>query len=172
MIGWSPRLRADIVFNNLLLTGLKLNQIEVHSDGTPWRPIIHVQDIALAIQKCIESNAEQIQAKAFNLGVINGNYTVRELAETAQRCLGGIPIHYNTESLTDPRSYRVSFERALIDLNFTAQIELEAGGNEIIWHAKELMARGVDLLDNKTNRLQQVKHLVRNGLVDDSLRFR
>jgi nucleoside-diphosphate-sugar epimerase len=172
VFGWSPRLRADIVFNNLLLTGLKLNQIEVHSDGTPWRPVIHVQDVALAIQKCIESNTERIQARAFNLGVINGNYTVQGLAETAQKCLGGIPILYNTENLTDPRSYRVSFERALVDLNFTAHIDLEAGGNEIIRHARELIAKGIDLLDHKTNRLQQVKYLVRSGLVDDSLRFR
>lgn len=172
VFGWSPRLRADIVFNNLLLTGLKQNQIEVHSDGTPWRPIIHVQDIAVAIQKCIESNIEQVEARAFNLGITNGNYTVRELAEAAQKCLGGIPILYNTENLIDPRSYRVSFERALRDLDFTAQIDLASGGNEIIRHAKELIAGGVDLLDHKTNRLQQVKYLVENGLVDDSLRFR
>jgi len=172
VFGWSPRLRADIVFNNLLLTGLKQKQIEVHSDGTPWRPIIHVQDIALAIQKCIESNNELIEARAFNLGVVNGNYTVRELAETAQKCLGGIPILYNTENISDPRSYRVSFERALRDLGFTAQIDLETGGNEIIRHAMELSTTGIDLLDRKTNRLQQVKYLVQNGLVDDSLRFR
>lgn len=172
VFGWSARIRADIVFNNLLLTGLKHKQIEVHSDGTPWRPIIHVQDIALAIQKCIESNTQLIESRAFNLGVIKGNYTVRELAETAQKCLGGIPILYSTENLTDPRSYRVSFERALRDLGFTAQIGLETGGNEIVKHATELITTGVDLLDRKTNRLQQVKYLVENGLVDDSLRFR
>ena len=172
VFGWSSRLRSDIVFNNLLITGLKHKEIQVHSDGTPWRPIIHVQDIAFAIQKCIESNSEMIEAKAFNLGVINGNYTVRDLAETAQKCLGGTPILYNTENLSDPRSYRVSFERALRELGFAAQIDLETGGNEIIWHARELIARGVDLLDHKTNRLQQVKYLVESGLVDDSLRFR
>lgn len=171
VFGWSPRLRADIVFNNLLLNGLEQKQIQVHSDGTPWRPIIHVQDVALAIQKCIESDTELIEARAFNLGVINGNYTVRQLAETAQKCLGGVPIVYNTENLTDPRSYRVSFERALRALGFTAQIDLESGGDEIIKHAKELIARGVDLLDRKTNRLQQLKYLVESGLVDDSLRF-
>jgi nucleoside-diphosphate-sugar epimerase len=172
VFGWSPRLRADIVFNNLLLNGLTQKQIEVHSDGTPWRPIIHVQDIALAIQKCIESKTELIEARAFNLGVINGNYTVRELAETAQKCLGGVPILYNTENLIDPRSYRVSFERALRDLGFTAQIDLESGGNEMIRRARELIESGVDVLDRKTNRLQQIKYLVKNGLVDDSLRFR
>lgn len=171
VFGWSPRLRSDIVFNNLLITGLKHKQIQVHSDGTPWRPIIHVQDIALAIQKCIESNAQKIEAKAFNLGVVNGNYTVRDLAETAQKCLGGTPILYNTENLSDPRSYRVSFERAVRELGFAAQIDLETGGNEIIWHARELIARGVELLDNKTNRLQQIKYLVENGLVNESLRF-
>jgi nucleoside-diphosphate-sugar epimerase len=172
VFGWSPRLRSDIVFNNLLLTGLKYKQIQVHSDGTPWRPIIHVQDVAVAIQKCIESSAEGVEAKAFNLGVINGNYTVRDLAETAQKCLNGVPILYNTENLTDPRSYRVSFERAFRELGFAAQINLESGGNEVVSHARELMSSGVDLLDHKSNRLQQVKYLLENGLVNDSLRFR
>jgi nucleoside-diphosphate-sugar epimerase len=172
VFGWSPRFRSDIVFNNLILNGLLKHQIEVHSDGTPWRPIIHINDVCIAIQKCIESSFETINSKAFNLGVRNGNYTVRELAEAAQTCLGGIPILYNTENLTDPRSYKVSFARAYRELDFDAKIDLITGGNEIAKEARFLLDSGSDLLNRNTNRLQQVKYLLENGSLDDTLRFR
>jgi nucleoside-diphosphate-sugar epimerase len=172
VFGWSPRFRSDIVFNNLILNGLLREQIEVHSDGTPWRPVIHVQDVCIAIQKCIESSVEVVNSKAFNLGVRNGNYTVRELAEAAQACIGGVPIVYNTENLTDPRSYKVSFTRAYRELDFDAKITLSLGGNEIAKEARFLIDSGTDLLNRNTNRLQQVKYLLENGSLDDTLRFR
>ena len=172
VFGWSPRLRSDIVFNNLILNGLLKQQIEVHSDGTPWRPIIHIQDVCIAIQKCVEASVEIIQSKAFNLGVRNGNYTVKELAEAAQTCLSGIPILYNTENLSDPRSYKVSFARAFQELDFDARIDLISGGNEIVKEARFLRDFGTDLLDRNTNRLQQVKYLLETGTLDDTLRFR
>jgi nucleoside-diphosphate-sugar epimerase len=172
VFGWSPRFRSDIVFNNLILNGLLKQRIEVHSDGTPWRPIIHVQDVCIAIQKCLELSVESISSKAFNLGVQNGNYTVKELAEAAQSCLNGLPILYNTENLTDPRSYKVSFNRAFRELDFDAKIDLISGGNEIAKEARILLDAGVNLLSRKTNRLQQVKYLLENGSLDDTLRFR
>ena len=172
VFGWSPRFRSDIVFNNLILNGLLKQQIEVHSDGTPWRPVIHVQDVCIAIQKCVESSVEVVNSKAFNLGVQNGNYTVRELAEAAQACIGGFPILYNTENLTDPRSYKVSFTRAYRELDFDAKITLSSGGNEIAKEARFLIDSGTDLLNRNTNRLQQVKYLLENGFLDDTLRFR
>jgi nucleoside-diphosphate-sugar epimerase len=172
VFGWSPRLRSDIVFNNLILNGLVKQHIEVHSDGSPWRPIIHVQDVCVAIQKCVESNVENVESRAFNLGVMNGNYTVKELAEAAQVCLDGIPITFNTENLTDPRSYKVSFERAHSQLDFAARIGLLDGGHEIAREARKLLEVGTNLLDRKTNRLNQVKYLLENGSLDDTLRFR
>ena len=172
VFGWSSRFRSDIVFNNLILNGLLKQRIEVHSDGTPWRPIIHVQDVCIAIQKCLELSVESISSKAFNLGVQNGNYTVKELAEAAQSCLNGLPILYNTENLTDPRSYKVSFNRAFRELDFDAKIDLISGGNEIAKEARILIDAGVNLLSRKTNRLQQVKYLLENGSLDDTLRFR
>jgi len=172
VFGWGARLRSDIVFNNLLLTGLEKNRIDVHSDGTPWRPVVHIHDIALAIENCINSISEKIKCKAFNVGVMNGNYTVRELAEAAQICLDGLPIAFKTENIVDPRSYKVSFNRALKELGFQAQITLVEGGAEIVREAKMLLAKNLELLDRKTNRLLQIKYLNEKGLVDDSLRFR
>jgi nucleoside-diphosphate-sugar epimerase len=172
VFGWSPRLRTDIVFNNLLLTGLKQQRIDVHSDGTPWRPIVHVLDLARAIEVCIKSDNKRISARSFNVGVLNGNFTVKQLAEAAQECLDGIPIAFKTENIVDPRSYKVSFERAQRELGFTAKVGLNTGGAEIVLESKKLIGQGIDLMDRKTNRLLQIKYLLENGLIDGSLRFR
>jgi nucleoside-diphosphate-sugar epimerase len=172
VFGWSPRLRSDIVFNNLLLSGLKHQKIEVHSDGTPWRPIIHVMDLARAIEACIKSDSQIIAGRSFNIGVLNGNFTVKQLAEAARECLGGIEIAYNTENIIDSRSYRVSFNRAKNELGFKAMVGLSKGGSEIVFEARKLMAGESDLMDRKTNRLLQVKYLLTNGLLDSELRFK
>ena len=128
VFGWSPRLRSDIVFNNLLLTGLKHQRIDVHSDGTPWRPIVHVLDLAKAIGVCIKIENKVISGRSFNVGVLNGNFTIKQLAEAAQECLDGIPIAFKTENIADPRSYKVSFERAQKELGFSAKVDLNTGG--------------------------------------------
>jgi nucleoside-diphosphate-sugar epimerase len=172
VFGWSPRLRSDIVFNNLLLTGLKQQRIDVHSDGTPWRPIVHVLDLARAIEVCIKSDSERISGRSFNIGVLNGNFTVKQIAKAAQECLDGIPIAFKTENIVDPRSYKVSFERARKELGFTAKVGLLAGGTEIVLESKKLIWQGIDLMDRKTNRLLQMKFLLENGLIDGSLRFK
>ena len=172
VFGWSPRLRSDIVFNNLLLTGLKQQRIDVHSDGTPWRPIVHVLDLARAIEVCIKSDSERISGRSFNIGVLNGNFTVKQLAEAARECLNRIPIAFKTENIIDPRSYKVSFERAQRELGFTAKVGLNTGGAEIVLESKKLIGQGIDLMDRKTNRLLQMKFLLENGLIDGSLRFK
>jgi len=171
VFGWSPRLRSDIVFNNLLLSGLMNNRIEVHSDGTPWRPIVHVMDLAKAIETCIKSDNRKISGRSFNIGVLNGNYTVRQIAESAQKCLGGIEIAFKTEKIVDPRSYKVSFERAKNELGYEAGVDLNTGGSEIILESKKLIENGVELMGRKTNRLLQIKYLLENGLIGADLRF-
>jgi hypothetical protein len=106
------------------------------------------------------------------VGVLNGNFTVKQLAEAAQECLNGIPIAFKTENIVDPRSYKVSFERAHTELGFTAKVGLNTGGTEIVLESKKLIGQGIDLMDRKTNRLLQLKYLLENGLIDGSLRFR
>jgi nucleoside-diphosphate-sugar epimerase len=172
VFGWGVRLRSDIVFNNLLLNGLMHKRIDVHSDGTPWRPIIHVQDLSKAIEICLEITPEVISGNSFNIGVMNGNYTVRQLAEAAQAALNGIPITFKTESIVDPRSYKVSFSKANKVLNFQANTDLKTGGSELISQSRKLLEHGVDLLDRKTNRLAQMKFLIKEGLLDETLRFK
>ena len=172
VFGWGVRLRSDIVFNNLLLNGLKHKKIDVHSDGTPWRPIVHVQDLSEAFEICLKISPEIISGNSFNIGVLNGNFTVRQLAEAAQAALNGIPITFNTENIVDPRSYKVSFSKAKKVLNFQANTDLKTGGSELISQSRKLLEQGVDLLDRKTNRLAQMKFLIKEGLLDETLRFK
>jgi len=172
VFGWGARLRSDIVFNNLLLNGLIHKRIDVHSDGTPWRPIVHVQDLSEAIEICLKISPEVISGNSFNIGVLNGNFTVRQLAEAAQAALNDIPITFNTENIVDPRSYKVSFSKAKKVLNFQANTDLKMGGSELIAQSRKLLEQGVDLLDRKTNRLAQIKFLIKEGLLDETLRFK
>ena len=171
VFGWGPRLRSDIVFNNLLLSGLKHKKINVHSDGTPWRPVVHISDLVRAIEICIKITPEKISGKAFNIGLLGGNFTVKQIAEAAKDCIGGIQISYNTENILDSRSYQVSFKKAQDELNFKANTNLKSGGTELVTESKKLMGNGIDLMDRKTNRLLQINHLLSNGYIDESLRF-
>ena len=81
VFGASPRLRCDIVFNNMVACAYTTGKIEVKSDGTPWRPIVHVKDVCSAFIAGIEAPAKTLARRAFNVGVVNGNYTVRDIAE-------------------------------------------------------------------------------------------
>lgn len=172
VFGWSPRLRSDIVFNNLLLNGLKFNKIEVHSDGTPWRPIVHISDLCRFILIVLNAPAEKIAGQAFNVGVLGGNYTVKEIALTAQECLRNKPeIIYNTENITDARSYKVSFWKAKRDLNFEAQTTMQTGGNEIVLQINNLKGITIDELFEKTNRLNNLKKSMAQGKLDRKLRY-
>lgn len=171
VFGWSPRLRSDIVFNNLLISGLTKGRIEVHSDGTPWRPIVHVSDLAEAIRLSLIADKSVISANSFNIGKIDGNYTVKEIASAAKECIGDIEIVFNTENIADPRSYKVSFARAFNVLGFEAKRELVESGNEMLGIFKQYHLTENDLMGRLTNRLAQVSYLRQEGKVDENLRF-
>jgi nucleoside-diphosphate-sugar epimerase len=113
-----------------------------------------------------------ISGESFNIGVTNGNFTVKQLATVAQSALNGIPIKFNTENISDPRSYKVSFSKAEKLLNFQAKTLLESGGSELISQSRTLIEQGLDLLGRKTNRLAQMKFLINEGSLDETLRFR
>ena len=172
VFGWSPRLRSDIVFNNLLLSGITRGKIEVHSDGSPWRPIVHVTDLSESIRLALLAPTKNISGKSFNIGKIGGNYTVKEIAHAASTCLGDIDTVFNTENITDARSYKVSFQKALEVLKFEAGRELVESGNEMLMVIKTLNLEKIDLMGRKTNRLAQVAHLRKGGQLDESLRFK
>ena len=171
VFGWSPRLRSDIVFNNLLLSGFTKGIIEVHSDGSPWRPIVHVTDLCEAIRLSLVAEAEVVSGEAFNIGKIGGNYTVREIAEAAASCLGNVDVVFNTENIKDSRTYKVSFEKAKQILRFEAKRELVESGLEMIEKFNFLDIDKTELMGRLTNRLAEISQLKKGKKLDDELRF-
>ncbi len=171
VFGWSPRLRSDIVFNNLLMSGFTKQKIEVHSDGSPWRPIVHVTDLSEAIRLSLVVDRVKVSGESFNIGKIGGNYTVRQIAEAASQCLKGVDTVFNTERIVDPRSYKVSFQKAFEVLGFEAKRELVESGEEMIKNFKKLGIENNLIMGRLTNRLAQIAYLRNEGELDASLRF-
>lgn len=109
--GLSPRLRADIVLNNLVGHAVLTGTVRVLSDGTPWRPLVHARDIAAAFAAVLAADRSSIHAEAFNVGHDANNLTVAQIAEIAAAAVPGAQIEITGEHGSDPRSYRVSFDK-------------------------------------------------------------
>ena len=110
VFGVSPRLRCDIVYNSLIASAFTTGKIEILSDGSPWRPVIHIKDLCNALISGLEAPKKLVSGQSFNVGIENGNYTVRELAEAAQRVVPGSKLVFLNQH-SDPRTYRVSFKK-------------------------------------------------------------
>ena len=109
--GFSPRLRADIVLNNLVGHAHLTGQVKVLSDGTPWRPLVHARDIAAAFACALVAPKESVHNKAFNVGTELNNLTVAEIAGEVIEAVPGSKLVITGEAGADPRSYRVDFAR-------------------------------------------------------------
>src|SRR5262249_15026385 len=108
--GFSPMLRIDLVVNNLLGSALAYNQIRIQSDGTPWRPLIHCEDIARAFLAFAEAPKTAIHNKAVNVGANDQNFQVRDVGDQVKRLIPEAAITYTGEVGNDPRNYRVNFD--------------------------------------------------------------
>jgi nucleoside-diphosphate-sugar epimerase len=172
VFGASPRLRCDIVFNNLVACAYTTGKIEIMSDGTPWRPIVHIKDVCSAFISGIEAPSKIVSGRAFNVGIYNGNYTVKDIAEAAQRAVPGCDLIFTGEH-TDPRTYRVSFKRILLELKDYYQPEwsLDKGGKELVDFFNRIRFTEEQFRGRETIRLQQLTYLKETKRLDDSFRF-
>jgi nucleoside-diphosphate-sugar epimerase len=134
VFGVSPRLRCDIVYNNLLACAYTTGKIEILSDGTPWRPVVHVRDVSNAMISGLEAPVELVDRESFNVGIPDGNFTVRDLAEAASEAIPGCNVIYTGEHGGDSRTYRVSFEKILTVLKdyYKPEWNLKNGGIELV----------------------------------------
>src|SRR5712692_1644416 len=105
--GVSPRLRFDLVLNNLVAWAFTTGRVHVKSDGSPWRPIVHVEDISRAFLAVLSAPRETIHSQALNVGQSEENYRIRELAEIVREVVPGSRIDYAEDGGPDPRCYRV-----------------------------------------------------------------
>lgn len=173
VFGGSPRLRCDIVFNNLLANAYTKKKIIIKSDGTPWRPILHVRDACNSIIACIEAPEEIINKKAYNVGIDNGNYTVNELAAAVKRIIPDSEIIYTNEHGNDSRTYKVSFKRILSELKdyYIPKYDLDLGGLELLEYFKKVNFTKNDLEGEKTIRLNKLKKLRKENIINTNFYF-
>ena len=172
VFGASPRLRCDIVFNNLVASAYTTGKIEIMSDGTPWRPVVHVKDVCKAFIAGLEAPSSKVSAKSFNVGILNGNFTVRDLAEAANRSVPNSKLVFTGEH-QDSRTYKVSFDRILTDLNeyYNPDWDLDRGGKELVDFFDNINFTEEQFRSRQTIRLKQLMYLSNKGIIDNSLRF-
>jgi nucleoside-diphosphate-sugar epimerase len=167
--GFSPRLRADIVLNNLVGRAVLTGKVTVLSDGTPWRPLVHAEDIAGAVVAALAAPADTVRAKAFNVGTEKNNRTVAEIAQAVVEAVPGSELEITGESGPDPRSYRVDFSRARKVLDFEGQWTIPAGARQL---ADEYRSRALtqDAFDQRFTRLAVLSSRQVDGTLDGDLR--
>ena len=171
VFGASPKLRCDIVFNNLVACAYTMGKIEIKSDGTPWRPVVHVKDVCSAFIAGLEAPKKLVGGESFNVGIPDGNFTVKDLAEAAQRAVPGSSLVFTGEHGKDARTYKVSFKKILKVLKdyFKPEWDLDKGGKELVKFFKKNGFNEEIFRGRKTNRLPQLKYLIENKRLDNNL---
>jgi nucleoside-diphosphate-sugar epimerase len=171
--GMSPRLRADVVLNNLVCWAYTTGKIRIMSDGTPWRPIVHIEDIARAAAAALVAPREAIHNEAFNVGANDENYQVRDLARIVQQTVPGCEVEYAAEGGPDPRSYRVDFGKLTRHLpDFRPKWSAPLGAQQLFEAVRRAGLTLADFQSRKFIRLPQLKHLLDTNRLDDTLRWR
>ena len=171
--GVSPRLRFDIVLNNLTAWAFTTGRVHLKSDGTPWRPIVHVEDICRAYIAALEAPRELIHNEAFNVGSTTENYQIRELAEIVEEIVPGCQVDYAEDAGPDKRCYRVDCNKIARQLHgFKPQWTARRGAIELYETYKEVGLTLEEFEGEKFMRIAHIKKLISDGKLDTSLRWR
>jgi nucleoside-diphosphate-sugar epimerase len=168
--GWSPRLRLDVVVNDLVARALLTGEVRVLSDGTPWRPVVHAQDIASVVAEVLVAPRDVVHDAVFNVGFSSDNYRVLDLAEIVASVVEDSRIVVTGETGPDPRSYRVDFSRlarALPELN--PQWDARRGSQDLLDRLVEHGMRDADR--PRFNRLAWLRARLDEGRLTESLRW-
>lgn len=171
--GLSPRMRFDTVLNNFMGSAFTTGRVEVHSDGTPWRPVVHVQDVARYFKLMLEAPLEDVHNEAFNTGVESLNLQVREIAQIAVDAVPGAQLTMTPKPGADQRTYKADFSKFSRTFpNFEFQWTARDGAQELYEAFRSIPLRFEDFTDKRFTRLRWLDHLLKAGTLDDRLRWR
>jgi nucleoside-diphosphate-sugar epimerase len=171
--GVSPQLRCDIVLNNLTAHAVATGKVLIKSDGSPWRPIVHVEDICRAFLAVLEAPRDAVHGQAFNVGRTEENYRVRELAEIVRDTVPGCEIEFAGGASPDARNYRVDSSKIARALpNFQPQWTARKGAQELYEAFKQARITLEDIEGFRYRRIGQIKRLIEAGRVGADLRWR
>lgn len=166
--GASPRMRFDIAINNLTGIAWTTKKIVLESDGSAWRPFIHVNDLAHATICALNATQETIHNQIFNVGPKNANYEIKTIAEEIKKISKDCEIIINN-SLTDKRNYRVSFEKIAKNLpEFNPKFDLQKGVSELFKTFKNISLTHEEFTSAPYTRLKQLKHLKETNQIDNN----
>jgi nucleoside-diphosphate-sugar epimerase len=162
--GVSPSLRIDLVVNNLTGYALTTGEVRLQSDGTPWRPLVHVEDIGRAMVAVLDAPVEVIHNQAFNVGITEENYRIREVAEMVAKAVKGSELSFADGAGPDKRDYRVNFDKIKRELpGFKPQWTVEKG---IVQLREAYLAEGLTKEDLLSERYLRIKTILRHKAED------
>jgi nucleoside-diphosphate-sugar epimerase len=169
--GYSPRLRGDLVVNDLVGNALLTGEIRLRSDGRAWRPLVHAEDIAAAFLALVEAPREAVHARAFNVGNSTENYLIRDVAELVREVVGG-SVTYATGAEADARNYRVTCDLISKEVPAFRPRWTVRKGIEQLAEAYERYGLSLDdLMGERHQRLRRITALRNAGAIDGALRW-
>lgn len=170
--GVSPLLRFDLVLNNLVAWALTSGQVYLKSDGTPWRPIVHVEDVSRAFLAILRAPRELVHNEAFNVGQSQENYRIRELAEIVKQTVPGCEIEYAENVGPDKRCYRVTCNKIAETLpEFKPQWNARDGAKQLLEAYRKVGLLLEDFEGIRYKRIDHIKALLESGKLNSKLRW-
>ncbi len=171
--GVSPRIRFDIVLNNLTAWAYTTGRVLLKSDGTPWRPLVHIADISLAAIAMLTAPKEVVHNQAFNVGLNSENYQIRELAQVVQETVPNCEIGFANGAEPDKRNYRVDFSKYSRSFpEHKLRWNVRQGAKEIFDLYQRYELKKDEYEGPQYKRIAQIKLLLGTGQLDDTLRWR
>jgi nucleoside-diphosphate-sugar epimerase len=171
--GLSPRMRFDTVLNDLVAQAVTTGKVVVHSDGKPWRPVVHVQDVARAFSSVLTAPVEIVHNRAFNTGANELNHQILELAEIAARTVPGCTLELKAQDGADQRTYKADFTKfARAFPNFEFRWTAEKGAAELYQGFQAIGLTHKLLMDKRFTRLKWLRHLLETDRLDDNLHWK
>jgi nucleoside-diphosphate-sugar epimerase len=169
--GASPRQRLDIVVNNLTAVAMTTGEVRLESDGSPWRPLVHIEDISRAFLAVLEAPRELVHNEAFNVGRPQDNVQVRDIAEMVRDAVPGSRVSFADGAGPDLRNYRVDF--AKLEATFPElkpRWSVREGIDELLGAYTRYGFTSADFMSSRFVRLRRIRELLADGIVDDMLR--
>ena len=167
--GLSNSIRLDLVVNNLTCSAFTTNQVKLLSDGTAWRPLVHVEDMSNAFISVLNAKNSEVNSEAFNVGTNDDNYTVREIAQKVEQIVPNSTITYAKDANKDSRSYKVDFSKIKQTLGYKTKWSLDKAIKEIYDLLKTKKFTEENFKDKKYYRVAYIKWLIESGKIDNNL---
>lgn len=170
--GVSPRHRFDLVLNNLVAWAVTTGQVLLKSDGTPWRPLIHIEDISRAFITVLKAPKEKIHNEVFNVGATSENYQMRDIANIVAKTVPNCKVEFSGDASPDKRNYRVNCDKIKNQLGFTLKWDIPKGAQEAYQAYRDVDLKLEEFEGDRYQRIAHIRKLLREGVLDDNLRFR